>query len=398
MKKSLLALAAMGAFAGSAQAQSSVAVYGVFDGGYSFTNRNINGTATQTTGATSGNQSTSRLGFRGTEDLGGGRSAQFVMELGISAVGSSALSGSTNPTNNATLDNRQSFIGLSDKNLGSLKLGRQYSLAHEIIGGTDAGGANGVIGANTYVGANSGTAWTATSIAPNSSYMIRLANAVNYESPRIAGVQAKVMVAQNKSNSGVVQTNTQGYTGFALNYTQGPLFVGATRSFNSINTVEGTTAGAIGAAFVTAASTAYNIIQTETAVGASYDFKIAKVFANYIETKADGSAGTTSASGLVKFTNAAKRTAQNFGVSAPITPTVTVFGSYGGGKSNQFGALTAASATTQDFSFMGYQAGATYTLSKRTNLYAIYGRQSGDTSATTTFVANAVSLGARHTF
>jgi len=160
MKKSLLALAAMGAFVGAAQAQSSVAVYGIFDGGYSFTNRNINGASTQTTGATSGNQSTSRLGFRGTEDLGGGRSAQFVMELGISAVGSNALSGSSNPTNNATLDNRQSFIGLSDKNLGSLKLGRQYSLAHEIIGATDAGGANGVIGANTYVGANSGTSWS----------------------------------------------------------------------------------------------------------------------------------------------------------------------------------------------------------------------------------------------
>jgi len=398
MKKSLLALAAMGAFVGAAQAQSSVAVYGIFDGGYSFTNRNINGTATQTTGATSGNQSTSRLGFRGTEDLGGGRSAQFVMELGITAVGASSLSGSSNPTNNATLDNRQSFIGLSDKNLGSLKLGRQYSLAHEIIGATDAGGANGVIGANTYVGANSGTSWTATSIHTNSSYMIRLSNAIGYESPRIAGVQVKAMTAQNKSNAGVVQTNAQGYTGFALNYAAGPVFIGATRSYNTVNAVEGTTASAMGLAFVTAASTAYNVIQTETAVGASYDFKIAKVFANYVETKADGSAGTTSASGLVKFTNAAKRTAQNFGVSAPITPTIAVFGSYGGGKSNQFGALSATSATTQDFSFMGYQAGATYTLSKRTNLYAIYGRQSGDTSASTTFVANALSLGARHTF
>jgi len=398
MKKSLLALAAMGAFAGAAQAQSSVAVYGIFDGGYSFTNRNINGTATQTTGATSGNQSTSRLGFRGTEDLGGGRSAQFVMELGITAVGASTLSGSSNPTNNATLDNRQSFIGLSDNNLGSLKLGRQYSLAHEIIGATDAGGANGVIGANTYVGANSGTAWTATAITPNSSYMIRLSNAVGYESPRIAGVQAKVMTAQNKSNSGLTQTNAQGYTGFALNYSQGPLFIGASRSFNSVNSVEGSSASAMGLAFVTAASTAYNVIQTETAVGASYDFKVVKVFANYMNTVVDGSAGGAAASGLVKLTNAAKRTAQNFGVSAPITLTISVFGNYGGGKANQFGNLSATSATTASYNFIGYQAGATYSLSKRTNLYAIYGRQSGDTSATTTFSANAMSVGARHTF
>jgi predicted porin len=206
------------------------------------------------------------------------------------------------------------------------------------------------------------------------------------------------MTAQNKSNAGVVQTNAQGYTGFALNYAAGPVFIGATRSYNTVNAVEGTTASTMGLAFVTAASTAYNVIQTETAVGASYDFKVAKVFANYVETKVDGSAGGAAATGLVKLTNGAKRTAQNFGVSAPITPTIAVFGSYGGGKSNQFGALSATSATTQDFSFMGYQAGATYTLSKRTNLYAIYGRQSGDTSATTTFVANALSLGARHTF
>ena len=398
MKKSLLALAAMGAFAGAAQAQSSVAVYGVFDGGYSFTNRNVNGTATQTTGATSGNQSTSRLGFRGTEDLGGGRSAQFVMELGITAVGANSLSGSSNPTNNATLDNRQSFIGLSDKNLGSLKLGRQYSLAHEIIGATDAGGANGIIGANTYVGANSNSAWTATAIHPNSSYMIRLSNAIGYESPRIAGVQVKAMTAQNKSNSATVQTNAQGYTGFALNYAAGPVFIGATRSYNSVNAVEGSAASTMGLAFVTAASTAYNVIQTETAAGASYDFKVAKVFANYVETKVDGSAGGAAATGLVKLTTGAKRTAQNFGVSASITPTVSVFGSYGGGKSNQFGNLSATSATTANFNFTGYQAGASYNLSKRTNLYTIYGRQSGDTSTTTTFTGNALSIGARHTF
>jgi len=88
MKKSLLALAAMGAFAGAAQAQSSVSVYGIMDGSYSSIEQN----ATDTTGAKTtvksrntvngdGALSTSRLGFRGVEDLGGGLSAQSLQVL-----------------------------------------------------------------------------------------------------------------------------------------------------------------------------------------------------------------------------------------------------------------------------------------------------------------------------
>jgi len=85
MKKSLFALAAVGAFAGAAQAQSSVTVYGILDVGfqgvttrapYSSTNMSqVKSNATRFTGE--GSESTSRLGFRGNEDLGGGTRAFF---------------------------------------------------------------------------------------------------------------------------------------------------------------------------------------------------------------------------------------------------------------------------------------------------------------------------------
>ena len=93
MKKSLFALAAVGALAGVAHAQSSVTVYGIIDEGLTGGNtyQSNGGTANtangvvKTTGLgfTSGNQSTSRLGFKGNEDLGGGLSAFFTYEMKI---------------------------------------------------------------------------------------------------------------------------------------------------------------------------------------------------------------------------------------------------------------------------------------------------------------------------
>jgi len=390
MKKSLLAIAAAGAFVGAAQAQSSVTVYGIADAGYNVTNRMIAGTSTQTQGAGSGQLATSRLGFRGTEDLGGGRSAIFTVELGLTLT-SSTLSGSTNTANNATLDNRQSFVGLSDKTLGTLKIGRQYSLAHEVIGGSDAGYANGIIGANTYVGANSGSSWTSTPITPNSSYSIRLSEAINYESPRLYGVQLKVQTAQNKSNSGVTQANAQGYTGFGLNYNGiKNLNIAASRSMNMVNTTA-TTATNVGFALLTNAAAVMNLKQTETAVGANYDFGVANVFANYMQTEISGQVGG------VNLSNNFKRTANNFGVRVPVRPGITVFGSYGGGSQNAFGTIAANLGSAQ-FNFRGFQVGSVYDLSKRTSLYAIYGKQSGDLSTTTTFSANATAAGIRHVF
>src|SRR5450755_1836654 len=79
MKKSLLALAVLGAFAGAASAQSSVTLFGVVD----LSGNDIkNGTA-KTYSLQSNQLNSNRLGFRGIEDLGGGLKAGFWLEAGM---------------------------------------------------------------------------------------------------------------------------------------------------------------------------------------------------------------------------------------------------------------------------------------------------------------------------
>jgi predicted porin len=89
MKKSLFAIAAVTAFAGAAQAQSSVTVYGIMDAGYA-TVTNTTAAGGTTTGLQSGGLAASRLGFRGTEDLGGGLRAGFVMESEMNTANASS--------------------------------------------------------------------------------------------------------------------------------------------------------------------------------------------------------------------------------------------------------------------------------------------------------------------
>mgnify|MGYP005805723351 CR=1 FL=1 len=95
MKKSLLALAVLGAFAGAAQAQSAVTIYGSFDGGVrNLTNVNAAGDNRLTMGS-NGTYNSNRIGFKGVEDLGGGLNAHFVLETGFN-TGTGALDNAAN--------------------------------------------------------------------------------------------------------------------------------------------------------------------------------------------------------------------------------------------------------------------------------------------------------------
>lgn len=123
MKKSLIALAAVGAFAGSAMAQSSLTVYGIIDlglvkqskgdtaglalGGVGVTNKEVN--VAQAT--------RSRLGFRGVEDLGGGLSVKFDLEH--------RLLPDTGAQNGASFWDK-SIVGITSQTYGELVLGRDY--------------------------------------------------------------------------------------------------------------------------------------------------------------------------------------------------------------------------------------------------------------------------------
>ncbi|ANB74086.1 porin [Paraburkholderia phytofirmans OLGA172] len=129
MKKSLLALAALGAFAGVAHAQSSVTLYGIVDVGL---NVNTNAKGQHLYNMSSGVLSGSRFGLRGTEDLGGGLKAIFVLENGFDV---------TNGTlgQKGLLFGRQAYVGLSSSQVGSVTLGRQYDSVVDYVGPLEAG-------------------------------------------------------------------------------------------------------------------------------------------------------------------------------------------------------------------------------------------------------------------
>ena len=120
MKKSILALAALttlGAFSSAAMAQSSVTIYGIVDAGVAYKDAG----AGKLTSLDSGLNSTSRLGFKGTEALSGGLKANFNLEMGLKA---------DTGANDAAIFARGAWVGLSGDDFGSVNVGRHKSLTY----------------------------------------------------------------------------------------------------------------------------------------------------------------------------------------------------------------------------------------------------------------------------
>jgi predicted porin len=204
MKKSLFALAAVTAFAGAAQAQSSVTVYGILDVGF------IGGAAKVTAagresgesvaGMGSGAQSTSRLGFRGTEDLGGGTRAFFTFETDLVPT-SSTLS---------PFNTRQAFVGLSQKGMGTATLGTINTPLHNVVGRTSAGNYNNIVGDVIYPQQRGLSTFNNTNQI-TAGYTIRTNNTINLQSEVVAGFQATGFYSiDNKNNSQRTATSNVG--------------------------------------------------------------------------------------------------------------------------------------------------------------------------------------------
>jgi predicted porin len=423
MKKSLFAIAAVTAFAGAAQAQSSVTVYGIIDYGYQGANQTQAGpasstvtaatnvvTKSQASGIMGSGQSTSRLGFRGNEDLGGGLSAFFTAEIGLTTDNTTAATGSQqvaggSTANPALVQNRQTFIGLGKKGLGRASIGLQQTPFHGAVAATNAGGTNNVMGDVLYDRAGAtGTTYAASGMSTNTSYTVRTSNALILSSENISGFQVSGMLVtrgsdttQTGANAGGGSSNTG--MGIRADYTWKQLFVTANyQQFNQEQT-QGATAGTAPVFTVgyNGGTTVpgVNAKDTQQYYAATYDFGILKVFAGYINRKIENDANST---------NYVTRTAQQIGVTAPITKTINVFASGGTGRINN----TGANGPTANFT--GWQLGSNYILSKRTNLYAIYGA-SNTANATTGAYSNAntstantswnqssYAVGMRHTF
>lgn len=139
MKKHLLALSAIALCSGAAHAQSTVTIYGIIDAGINYissADQNHHSVVNMDTGVSQG----SRIGFKGTEDLGGGNSAFFLMENGFNIDTGTAAQG-------GALFGRQAFVGLQNQDIGSVSLGRQYdymaNMAFYATGGMTVAGSLG---------------------------------------------------------------------------------------------------------------------------------------------------------------------------------------------------------------------------------------------------------------
>jgi predicted porin len=128
MKKSLIALAVLAA-SGASFAQSSVTVYGLADVWVGSVKTETAGVSTSTTQMTSGGVSGSRWGLKGSEDLGGGLKANFLLEQGFALDSGSATAGQA--------FSRQSYVGFSG-GFGEVKLGKVWSAYDDVSGASDA--------------------------------------------------------------------------------------------------------------------------------------------------------------------------------------------------------------------------------------------------------------------
>ncbi|MFL9918154.1 porin [Paraburkholderia fungorum] len=221
MKKTIVAAAALGSFALTSHAQSSVTLYGLIDAGISYVNNARAGTSHDSLvkyddGVASG----SRWGLRGTEDLGGGLKALFVLENGFN-------SGNGTLGQGGAMFGRQAFVGLSQDGVGSLTFGRQYSFS------TDYLGANYSTGSQTAAG---NYAYHINDVDQLTSS--RINNAVKFSSANFAGFTFGALYAFSNQAGAFAGAPASGTTAapvagssraysFGANYANGPISVGA---------------------------------------------------------------------------------------------------------------------------------------------------------------------------
>ena len=384
MKKSLLALAVMGAFVGAAQAQSSVTVYGLFDGGLNskVVDTKTSSTAAATTVSNSdmtGNQAaSSRIGFRGTEDLGGGLSATFNLEFGFEP-GTGTLYTTTVPQGNSQPDGvRTSVIGLSSKQFGAVNIGRQLSGMHGVVAGNVFGG-NNMIGDVTYA-----TFTNSNGNAARISNQITRFEGVSYSTPTLSGLSARADFGSNRA-TGAATATTNGQLGantlaqqdtnrgFRVDYTFKQFGVSAaTTKVDTTNGNVASTTGAVTEITINALQARYR----------GHGLVAEVTFAN---NKAE-----------IAAVQSYRNNALKYSASYAVTPTITPFVQYGSGISEASKAVTSTNTAN---AMTGYQAGVTYGMSKRTNLYAAYGYQKSENKSTTAQVeGKEIGVGILHTF
>ncbi|QGZ57973.1 porin [Paraburkholderia acidiphila] len=221
MKKKILTTAILASIAGVAHAQSSVTLYGVIDAGVNY----ISNVKNATNGSShqfsygDGVAQGSRWGLRGTEDLGGGLKAIFVLENGFNSGNGTAGQG-------GAMFGRQAFVGLTQSNIGSLTFGRQYSFSTDVLGSQYSTGGNTVSG-NWAYHFNDVDQLTSS----------RINNAVKFQSVNFSGFTFGGLYGFSNTTSFAgastgATASSRAYS-FGTNYAYGPFSLGA--AYTNIN-------------------------------------------------------------------------------------------------------------------------------------------------------------------
>lgn len=347
MQKKLIALAVAGLVSGGAFAQSNVTVYGVADVGVEFANADND--AGRQFRVQSGQSAGSRIGFKGEEALGNGLTAIFQMEMGVALDNGTSTVHSTNggdatgegvksAGNGQNIFQRQAYAGLKSATLGQVTIGRQYTPFYTVKAKTDA-----------FALGLGGTFNNLMAYIPGNAD--RLNNTIAYVSPNFSGFSfggAYSTGAENNTkntDSGVDLSQKAGRAwGLLGQYENGPIYVGV-----SYHDTYGTAATADLPAGATEQARSKAFL-----VGGTYDFGVAKAFANYAQGKQtqDGVSGDLTKGRLY-----------NVGVRVPFG-VHTVIGSYTAAKDR----LDTANKASQ------WGLGYEYAFSKRTVAYASYAR------------------------
>lgn len=357
MKKTVTALAILAAISGVAQAQSSsVVIYGIADGGVV---REMGGKNGNETNISSGIGAASRLGFRGTESLGNGVSALFVLEAGM-RLDTGAIDAA------GTLFNRQAFVGLKSA-AGTLTIGRQNTPFYNALSQVADPFGAGYAGASKNLIPTSGT---------------RTSNSVIYASPVVNGLSGEVSYSLaelgNSSSAGR-------QIGAALSYGAGKLNARLAHHHRNNDLVNGGLVQDRG-------------IGRNTLLAANYDFGAFKGFLAYGVNEGLNSSplpNSTNPFGGVAPTASTDSSNALFGVTVPFGANVLMA---------SFIRKNDETAFNQDAD--QWALGLSHSLTKRTSLYTSYAKIKNKNGAGYTVGNNsdvgsgdaAFNAGIRHSF
>ncbi|MFC3106818.1 porin [Undibacterium arcticum] len=338
-----------------ANALSSTQVYGLVD--LSIYSQQLSG-QTRVAAIANGNMTTSFIGVRGGEDLGDGLKASFAFEGFFRAD-----TGESGRGNTDTFFQRQSWVGVSDDRLGTLRLGRlpTPNWLTTIKFGPFGGASVTPFVMHTYLPSALQPMMTGSG-ASDASW----ANSIGYISPRWSGFTGMAVYALSEGSANGKRL------GASLGYDAGPL--AASIAFEKLSQMS-LPFGAPVAPLITAARPSFAATDDSTVQAAiSYDFTLLKLFGQLAQTKLQN-AGSSEI----------KLVTSQFGVSAPV----------GAGKVMVSWAHTKKQQTaTDDLRRDTLSVGYDYNLSKHTDIYAVYLND----KVTNLNRGNGLAVGLRHTF